>query len=91
MQKFTCLSTIRRQSIQFYWYDRKGGEYYKLIKKIEEHRSGDESLWMQIEDIFNSLAKKHFLSERNDEELYVALDDDRHHFNYSKHANTYMD
>jgi hypothetical protein len=67
------------------------GEYYKLIKKIEEHRSGDESLWMQIEDIFNSLAKKHFLSERNDEELYVALDDDRHHFNYSKHANTYMD
>jgi len=65
------------------------GKYYKLIKQIEEHRSGDESLWMQLEDIFNSLAKKHFLSKRDDEELYVALDDDKHHFNYSKHADTY--
>jgi hypothetical protein len=64
-------------------------EYYKIIKQIEEHRSGDESLWMQLEDIFNSLAKKHFLSKRDDEELYVALDDDKHHFNYSKHADTY--
>jgi hypothetical protein len=67
----------------------KKGEYYRLIKQIEEHRSGDESLWMQIEELFNSLAKKHFLSERNGEELYVALDDDKHRFNYSKHADTY--
>jgi hypothetical protein len=58
-------------------------EYYKLIKQIEEHRSGDESFWMQLEDIFNSLAKKHFLSKRDNEELYIALDDDKHHFNYS--------
>jgi hypothetical protein len=33
-----------------------------------------------------ALSKKHFLSERDDEELYVALDNDKHHFNYSKHA-----
>ncbi|OEU22028.1 hypothetical protein FRACYDRAFT_232182 [Fragilariopsis cylindrus CCMP1102] len=65
------------------------GEYHRVIKQIEEHRSGDESLWMQIEELFNSLAKKHFLSERGDEELYIALDDDKHHFNYSKHADTY--
>jgi hypothetical protein len=64
-------------------------EYHKLIKKIEEHRSGDESLWMQLEDISNSLAEKHFLSKRDEEELYVALDDDKHHFNYLKHADTY--
>jgi antitoxin component HigA of HigAB toxin-antitoxin module len=67
----------------------KKGEYYKLLKQIEEHRSGDKSLWMQIEELFNSLAKTHFLSERDEEELYVALDDDKHHFNYSKHADTY--
>jgi hypothetical protein len=65
------------------------GEYHQLLKKIEGMRSGDESLWMQIEDIFNSLAKKRFLSKRDEEELYVALDDDKHHFNYSKHADTY--
>ncbi|OEU17716.1 hypothetical protein FRACYDRAFT_238144 [Fragilariopsis cylindrus CCMP1102] len=67
----------------------ESGEYYRLIRQIEEHRSGDESLWMQIEELFNSLAKKHFLSERGEEELYVALDDDKHRFNYSKHADTY--
>jgi hypothetical protein len=39
------------------------GEYYKLIKQIEEYRSGDESLWMQLEDIFNSLAKKTFFQK----------------------------
>jgi hypothetical protein len=65
------------------------GEYHQLLKKIEGMRSGDESLWMQIEELFNSLAKKHFLSERDDEELYIALDDDKHHFNYSKHADKY--
>jgi hypothetical protein len=64
-------------------------KYHRIIKKIEVHRSGDESLWMQIEDIFNSLAKKHFLSERHGEELYIALDDDKHHFNYSKNSDTY--
>ncbi|OEU09246.1 hypothetical protein FRACYDRAFT_248581 [Fragilariopsis cylindrus CCMP1102] len=64
-------------------------EYYRLIRQIEEHRSGDESLWMQIEELFNSLVKKHFLSERGEEELYIALDDDKHHFNYSKQADTY--
>jgi hypothetical protein len=52
-------------------------------------KSGDESLWIQLEDIFNSLAKKHFLSKRNGEELYIALDDDKHHFNYSKNSDTY--
>jgi hypothetical protein len=35
---------------------------------------------LQLEELFNSLAKKHFLSKRDDEELYVALDDDKHHF-----------
>jgi hypothetical protein len=64
-------------------------KYHRVIKQIEGHRSGDESLWMQIEELFNSLAKKHFLSKRNDEELYIALDDDKHHFNYSKNADTY--
>jgi hypothetical protein len=64
-------------------------KYHQIIKKIEVHRCGDESLWMQLEDIFNSLAKKHFLSKRDDEELYVALDDDKHHFNYSKSSDTY--
>jgi hypothetical protein len=67
----------------------ESGEYYRLIRQIEEHRSGDESLWMQIEELFNSLTKKHFLSKRDGEELYVALDDDKHHFNYSKHKDTY--
>jgi hypothetical protein len=65
------------------------GEYHQLLKQIEVKKSGDESLWIQLEDIFNSLAKKHFLSERDDEELYIALDDDKHHFNYSKNADTY--
>jgi hypothetical protein len=64
-------------------------KYHRIIKQIEEQRSGDDSLWMQIEDIFNSLAKKHFLSERHGEELYIALDDDKHHFNYSKNSDTY--
>jgi hypothetical protein len=40
------------------------GEYYKLIKQIEEHMSGDESLWMQLEELFNSLAKKHFFIKK---------------------------
>jgi hypothetical protein len=64
-------------------------KYHRIIKQIEEERSGDESLWMQLEEIFNSLAKKHFLSKRDNEELYVALDDDKHHFNYSKSDDTY--
>jgi hypothetical protein len=65
------------------------GEYHRLLKQIEVKKSGDESLWIQLEDIFNSLAKKHFLSKRNGEELYIALDDDKHHFNYSKNSDTY--
>jgi hypothetical protein len=47
-------------------------KYHRIIKQIEEQRSGDESLWMQLEEIFNSLAKKYFLSKRDNEELYVA-------------------
>jgi hypothetical protein len=65
------------------------GEYHQLLKQIEVKKSGDECLWMQIEELFNSLAKKHFLSKREDEELYIALDDDKHHFNYSKNSDTY--
>jgi hypothetical protein len=63
-------------------------KYHRIIKQIEGHRSGDESLWMQLEESFNSLAKNHFLSKR-DNQLYVALDDDKHHFNYSKDTDTY--
>jgi hypothetical protein len=46
-------------------------KYYRIIKKIEEQRSGDESLWMQLEDILNSLAKKHFLSERDEMKNFI--------------------
>ncbi|OEU05679.1 hypothetical protein FRACYDRAFT_258686 [Fragilariopsis cylindrus CCMP1102] len=89
----SCRSTPASRLLDDHLFNSTGmmerGEYHRLIKLIEEHRSGDESLWMQIEEIFNSLSKKHFLSKRGEEELYIALDDDKHHFNYSKHADTY--
>ena len=39
---------------------------------------------MELEHLYNSFAKKNFLSKRNNEDLNIALDDDKHHFNYSK-------
>ena len=71
----------------------KKEEYYRVTKKIEQSsgagRGDDDSLWMELEDCYNSFAKKNFLSKRNKEELSVALDDDKEHFNFSKYSDTH--
>ena len=65
-------------------------DFLRIYRKIDSVGAGkDDTFWMAMEDCFNNLMKKMFLSERGDENLMVALDDDKHHFNYSKNADTY--
>ena len=65
-------------------------EFLQIYRKIDSIGAGkDDTFWMAMEDCFNNLMKKMFLSERGEENLSVALDDDKHHFNYSKNADTY--
>ena len=72
----------------------KKEDHYRLIKKIEglcgAGHGDDDSLWMKLENLFNSFAKKNFLSRRDLEELYLALDDDKQHFAFSKSSDTHI-
>jgi hypothetical protein len=46
----SCRSTPASRPLEDNLFDSTGmitkGEYYKLIKQIEQQRSGDESFWM---------------------------------------------
>ena len=66
-------------------------EYIRIYRQMETLGAGedDDTLWMKVEDCFNNLMKKTFLSRRGNNDLSVALDDDKHHFNYSKNSDTY--
>ena len=65
-------------------------DYHRTLKLIEKSSMGDDddSLWMQLEEKFNTFTKKDFIAHREDEDLSIALDDDKKHFAYSKHSNT---
>ena len=68
-------------------------DYRQVITKIEDScgagRSDSDSFWMELEHLLNSFAKKNFLSQRNNEDISLALDDDKHHFNHSKNSDTH--
>eukprot|EP00536_Pseudo-nitzschia_multiseries_P009436 jgi/Psemu1/23175/gm1.23175_g len=57
---------------------------------IEKHGAGQQgdTLWTLVEDCFNTMIVKMFLSKSGHNELCIALDDDKHHFNYSNNSNT---
>ncbi|KAL3925294.1 MAG: hypothetical protein SGILL_000500 [Bacillariaceae sp.] len=66
------------------------GTFMSIIRKIEAMSAdtSGETLWMRLEDAFNSIMQDIVLSKRQDQELLVALDDDKLHFHYSKSTNT---
>ena len=68
-------------------------DYHRIIKKIEDScgagRGDSDSFWMEQEHLFNSFAKTNFLSQRNSEDISLALDNDKHHFNHSKNSDTH--
>ena len=69
----------------------KHHKYQNILKQIEQlcGSDDDESLWMSLEDCFNKHTKKYFLKFRQQEHLYVAIDNDKKEFNYLKHSNIF--
>ena len=91
-QKSTGITSIRWQLI-YYKKMIKKEEQHRVIKKIEEScvagRCDDDSFLIELEHVYNSFTRKNFLSKRNNKEISLALDDDKHHFIYSKNCDTH--
>ena len=67
------------------------GDFLKILRRMETVDEGNQgdTLWMKLEYVFNSQMRRIFLSKRGNEELTIALDDDKVHFNYGKNSKTY--
>ena len=59
-----------------------------LMETVDNDNEG-ETFWMKLEYLFNSQMRETYLSKRGNEEITIALDDDKVHFNYSKNAKTF--
>ena len=56
-------------------------EFSSILRKISQHdcSTRGETIWMRVEEAFNAYAKRQFLDQRGDDDLFVALDDDKLH------------
>ena len=56
-------------------------DFMSIMKMIAKEKGNNEcdGFWMKAEDSLNSYLKEAFISKRNDENLIIALDDDKMH------------
>ena len=79
-------------------FDTKGllplNEFNAIMSNIQMIGGEDDSnssapAWMKVERTYNAEVKDTFLNYRDTSHLYIALDDDKEKFNYSRNANTW--